>query len=218
MQGTRSAWVLLGDVVNSRGIDERGQFESEIDAELRQINRTYDEQLVANFTRLKGIDEIGAVLGSARSLVEIRRDLTLGFHPELLRTAVVRGEVNDLSENDVSQMDGGGFATAADELNQVEKANRTFRMCGLPMGNDIISECINIIDYIRSRWTEERVRAIRAYQRKGSQVEAAKLLGVSRQAVNKHLNSQPVQLVQQTEEIVSDEIKTVSTTTDTKGF
>ena len=215
---TETAWILLGDVVDSRGIGRRDRFESAVDAELRQLNRTYDEHLVADFTRLKGIDEIGAVLGSVRSLVEIRRDLTLGLHPEEIRIAVVRGAVTNLSESDLSQMDGEGFAAAADELEAVEETARTFSIRGLPLQNELISEVINVVDHIRSGWTESRVRAIRASRRTDSQVEAAELLGTSRQAVNQHLNSHSVQLVRQAESVASEELRAVSITTDSEGF
>lgn len=217
-KATETAWILLGDVVDSRSIGRRDRFESAVDAELRQLNRTYDGHLLADFTRLKGIDEIGAVLGSVRSLVEIRRDLTLGLHPEEIRIAVVRGAVNDLSESDVSQMDGEGFASAADELEEIEAAGRTFGIRGLPLQNNLISELVNVVDHIRSGWTESRVRAVRASRRTGSQAEAAELLGVSRQAVNQQLNSHSVQLVRQAESVASEELSAVSVTTGTEGF
>ena len=213
-----TAWVLLGDVVDSREIENRDRFELALDALLRQLNEAYGRDLVADFDRLKGIDEIGAVLGSVKSLVEIRRALTLGLHPEQIRLVVYRGEVNDLSVESVGKMDGSAFAGAGDELSRIEEKGQTFAISGLPMQEKYVSAVLNLTDHIRSGWTGSRVRAIRAYERYGSQAEAAELLGITPQAVNQHLNSQSVKLVRQTESVVDDGLRTVSVTTDTEDF
>lgn len=213
-----TAWIVLGDVVDSRGIEERDRFESALDALLRHISEAYERDVIADFDRIKGIDEIGAVLRSVRSLVDIRRTLTLGLHPERIRLVAYRGEVNDLSAETVGKMDGTGFAGTADELSRIEEQGLTFAVSGLSMQDEYISAVFNLTDHVRSRWTENRVRALRAYDRLGSQVEAANLLDVSRQAINHHLTSDSVRLVRQTESVVDDTLQDLSITTDTEDF
>ncbi|MEZ3145090.1 SatD family protein [Halobaculum sp. MBLA0143] len=212
------AWIVLGDVVDSREIEERDRFELALDALLRHISEEYERDVIADFDRLKGIDEIGAVLGSVRSLVDVRRTLTLGLHPERVRLVAYRGEVNDLSAETVGKMDGAGFAGAADELGRIEEQGLTFVISGLPMEEEYVSTVFNLTDHVRSRWTANRVRAIRAYDRLGSQVEAANLLDVSRQAINQHLTSDSVKLVRQTESVVDDSLQNLSVTTDAEDF
>jgi len=68
----------LGDVIQSRQIDNRDDFQKIIEKTCKNINTTYAESIYADFKMLKGIDEIGGALSSMsniyKSTVELEGD------------------------------------------------------------------------------------------------------------------------------------------------
>lgn len=58
--------VILGDVVDSRSIENRAAFRDELIGTLTHVNSTYEDQIHTPFETIKGIDEIGGVLSSVR--------------------------------------------------------------------------------------------------------------------------------------------------------
>lgn len=208
---TQTAWIVLGDVVESRKITDREGFEAKVDQTISKINDEFANDIVAEFTRLKGIDEIGGILNSVRSLVTIQRILSLGLHPDEIRIAVVRGEVAVGSGDDMSEMDGPGFAKAADELEKIESTGTTFSIKGLSQKTDnLITAGINMIDVIRNNWTERRVEVLELYREHGSQQDVATMLGVTRQTINSHINDASVERVEHAESTISEEIDSLS--------
>jgi len=57
-------FVLLGDIVSSRKIDDEISFQRRLESACRIINGKFREDIHADFKIIKGIDEIGGVLRS----------------------------------------------------------------------------------------------------------------------------------------------------------
>lgn len=207
----QEAWIILGDVVDSRKITDREVFGRKVDSTISKINEEFENEVVADFTRLKGIDEIGGVLNSAHSIIAIQRILSLGLHPDEIRIVAVRGEVESDDGADMSEMDGPGFAKAADELERIESEGVTFALKGFSEKTDnLVTAGVNTLDIIRSRWTERRVEVLNLNQKYDSQQEVAEKLGVTRQAVHSHINDPSVKRAEYAESMISEEVRSMS--------
>lgn len=178
--------VVLGDVVNSREIQDRETFQETLQSTLSEINTQFDDALRAPFKILKGVDEIGGVLKSIRPLVTIQRQLARSLHPQQIRLAAVVGEIDvNAATGDVSAMDGEAFARADRVLDELESTDFTFELEGtMPLLDGVLSDEINLLDMFRETWTERQVEIISKYERLDSQKEVAESLDISPQAVS----------------------------------
>jgi hypothetical protein len=186
---TDDYWIVLGDVIASKDVDGRAAFRSELDAALEEINAVHADAVHAPFTVLKGIDEVGGVLDSVAPVAEIQRTLARRLHPESIRLAVVSGEIDvNADADDVTRMDGEAFARADDLLAELADDGRTFALSGSNDALDVaVSDEIDLLELIRSEWTERQNEVVAEYERLGSQTAVAAELGVSDQAVSDHL-------------------------------
>lgn len=181
--------VVLGDVVESRKIEDREAFQKTLQTTLDTINEEFGDSVQAPFTILKGVDEIGGVLKSVHPLVTIQRRLARALHPQQIRLAAVVGEIDvNVASGDVSAMDGEAFARADGVLTELESADLTFELEGtMPVLDELLSDEINLLDMFRETWTERQVEIISKYEQLDSQKEVAESLDISPQAVSNAL-------------------------------
>ncbi len=208
---TQKAWIVLGDVVDSRKIADRAGFERKVDQTISRINDDFESGMVAEFERLKRIDEIGGVLKSAKPIVDIQRILSLGLHPHEIRVVAVRGEIETSNTGNVSEMDGYGFAEAADELERLESTGGTFSLVGISEKDDnLITAGINMVELVRNSWTERRVEVLDLYEKYESQQAVADELGVTRQTIHSHISDKSIKRVEHAESMIADEVRSLS--------
>ncbi|WP_435334561.1 SatD family protein [Haloarchaeobius sp. TZWWS8] len=181
--------VVLGDVVESRDVADRAAFQRDLRHALEEVNERHDEAVVAPFSLLKGIDEIGGVLATVAPIVEIQRTLSWAVHPTQIRLAAVVGELDvNVETRDIALMDGPAFARADRVLQAVETEELTFRLEGDdPTLDRLVSDELNLLDMLRNDWSERRLEVITVYERHGTLKEAAAVLDISPQAVSKHV-------------------------------
>lgn len=185
----RTHIVVLGDVVDSQKIADRERFQAELGEVLADVNERYRGQLVADFETIKGIDEVAGVLDDPAPLYRIQREITERIHPESIRLVAVRGSVDvGADERNVSEMDGPAFAEADRLLSSVEKSGFLFDVrLRDDAYEELLADEINLIAFVKSRWTEHQMTVARLYRELGVQIDVAERLSVSQQAVSKTL-------------------------------
>lgn len=201
--------VVLGDVVDSREIDDREAFQRTLTGTLDAINEEFDDSLQAPFAVLKGVDEIGGVLRTVPPVVEIQRRLARAVHPQQIRVVAVLGEIDVNEESvDVSAMDGEAFARADALLSELESDDLTFRLEGdESVLDDLISDEVNLLDMLRAEWTERQLEVVTRFDELDSQKAVAESLGVSPQAVSKALSRTRGQNVLAIEERLAEAVE-----------
>ena len=181
-----SRYVLLGDVVQSRHIDDRVAFRERLTELCAALNDDYEISIHADFTVLKGVDEVGGVLSSLTDAYDIVRDLFEGLRPYELRLVVASGGI-DVGENsfDVSEMDGPAFHRAAELIAVLEDSGLLFDMdVGKGALDTALADEINLLLLVRRGWTDRQQEIVQAYLRHGDQDGAARELGVTQQAIS----------------------------------
>lgn len=182
---TNDRYVVLSDVVGSRGIDDRERFESGLKTAFETANRSYDQSLVVPFSQMKGIDEFGCVLADISALPPVISTLLNHTHPVGVRFGVASGAIDvGVNETSVAEMDGPAFHRASEIL---ERLKNDGLYVGLDTGqryDDLASAALNLLVLHELSLSRRQVETILAYESHGTQSDAAAHLEVSQQAVS----------------------------------
>lgn len=181
-----SRYVLLGDVVQSRRIDDREAFRERLTEVCATLNDAYETSIHADFTVLKGVDEVGGVLSSLTDAYDITRDLFEALRPYELRMVIASGTIDvGVDSRDVAEMDGPAFHRAAELLDALENSGLLFDMdVGKGTLDTALADEINLLLLVRQGWTDRQREIVQAYLRHGDQAGAARELGVTQQAIS----------------------------------
>ena len=183
------ACVLLGDVVESRDLEDRAGFGRALRGACEAVNREHADAVVAPATPLKGVDEVGVVLADGRAVYHVARRLLDGVHPSSIRFAVVRDEIDvGVESGRVPAMDGPAFHRADELLAAVAEAGLLFDAALADRTLDrAIADEVNLLLRWRTDLSDRQIEYVRAYEDHGTQAAAAEHLGVTQQAVSNEL-------------------------------
>lgn len=182
-------YVLLADVVSSREIDNRAQFQSELQAALETVNSEFEGSIDTPFETLKGIDEFGAILTHISPVYEMVTTILNRIFPVKLRLSIARGKIDVGTDADsLAEMDGPAFHRA-DQLLQATKADDMYITVdtGSDQRDGLLSNTINLLLIRRESYTAHQVDVLRAYEKLGSQSAVANTLEITQQSVSKTL-------------------------------
>ncbi len=182
-------YVLLGDVIQSRQIDNRDDFQKIIEETCKNINTMYAEGIYADFKILKGIDEIGGVLSSMSNIYKIITKILDDIYPNTIRFALVFDYIDTaLETRNVTKMDGVAFHKASEMIRELKMSKLMFDMSVEDEMLDMaITGQINLIFLFKKNWSATQYNIVREYEKTNKQSEVAKKLRITQQAVSKNL-------------------------------
>ena len=183
-------YVLLGDVIHSRRISDRDDFQKKVEEACNRINTAYTEDVYADFKILKGVDEVGGVLSDISNIYKIITTILEEIYPNVMRFVLVFGYIDTAIETgNVAKMDGSAFHKASEMMHGLKNSKLIFDMSvSDKMIDATIAGQINLILLIKRNWSARQHRVIREYERSNNQSEVAKNLEITQQAVSKTLN------------------------------
>ena len=183
-------YVLLADVIGSTEISDRSEFRDDLLDGIRAVNREFGSDLYVEFGLIKGVDEFGAVLSDLRNVYEMISTLLNRVHPVRIRFGVAADDVDINPDNDdVGEMDGPAFHRADRLIREVESDDLYIYIDTDLIVDLLVANNINLLLMQREQWTAHQVEAVQAYERSGTQSDAAELLGIQQQTVSKALNT-----------------------------
>lgn len=199
-------YVVVGDVVGSRNIDDRDAFSRLLDDALATANHRYADSVRADVVTVKGVDEVAGVLDHPRDVYGVVKTVHDEIHPHQVRFGVAHGAIDvNPDGTDVTTMDGPAFHRANELLEWVERRNSLFALDGVhPRVDDLVSATVNLVLTLREDWTDREFEAVRARERTASQQEAADRLGVTQQTVSDRLQRAHWNRVTEAEAVVTD--------------
>lgn len=182
-------YVILGDVIQSRQIDDREHFQKTLEDACKKINNMYAESIYADFKILKGIDEIGGVLSSVSNIYKIITGILEDIYPNTIRFALVFDYIDtSLETRNVTKMDGAAFHKASEMIRELKMSKLMFDMSVEDEMLDIaITGQINLIFLLKKNWSATQHNIVREYEKIKKQSEVAEKLGITQQAVSKNL-------------------------------
>lgn len=198
-------YVLLGDVIHSRRITDRDDFQKRIEKTCQLVNTLYSEDTYADFKILKGIDEIGGVLTSMSKTYEIITTILEEIYPNLMRFVMVFDYIDTaVATRDVTKMDGPAFHKASD---MIYKLKGSKLVCDISandkMIDTIVAGQINSILLMKINWSVRQHQVVKEYERTMNQSKVAENFGMTQQAVSKILNRLMWREIKQIEENLS---------------
>lgn len=179
-------YVLLGDVVHSRDIEDREAFQQRLADVCSRFAAARRDDVYADFKILKGVDEFGGVLQSLEGLYEVVTAFHDGLRPHGVRIAVASGGIDvGLSSSDVERMDGGAFHRATERLEDLEDGPMVFDLliADADLGRAVADET-NLLLERRAEWTDRQREVVAVRETVDTQTAAAEQLGVTQQAVS----------------------------------
>jgi len=182
--------VVVGDVVDSRSRTDRDRLGAALEEGLERANEVAAE-VVAPFSVLKGVDEVGGVLADPTRAYAPIRAVAETLHPVEIRFAVVYGAVDIAPDaDDVAVMDGPAFHRA-DELLAAAAADDRWVGLDLGTGDDLrrrlLADHVDLLFALKADWTERQAQVVRLYREADSVNAVATELDVSAQSVSQTL-------------------------------
>jgi hypothetical protein len=182
--GQKSCIAVIGDVVESRRIEQRAKAQDLLQDLLAFYNATFSESILAPFSLSRG-DEIQALLVHAAVAPDILWHAAVRFPHSAIRFGFGVGELSTPLAPLPMQTDGPAWWAAR---KAVENAAATRRNGGVWQGFDgddqVLTAFGTLLGHVRGRLTQ-RQRAVLEQLRSGADmVQVAERLGITKQAVS----------------------------------
>ena len=194
-------YLLIGDVVDSRKIRNREEFQERLRELLEDINQKFKDDIYAQFKILKGVDEFGGVLKEPSNIYEIIKKIHENILPKKVRSVLAKGGIDvSLEKKDVEYMDGPVFHRANELMEDLKKSKFYFQ---LEVSDELIDSAIfgqiNALMLLKNEWTEKQLSVIKKYQKLGTQNKVANEMGITPQAISKSLDRSNYKKIKQIE-------------------
>lgn len=194
-------YVLVGDLVSSRSIPNRPQLGERIRTALSEMGKSgiADEIWLAPPVTTRGIDEFSAVFRRMpRPAFDVVVDLAMAIWPCRFRCAIGYGIIDvGLASRNAGTMDGPAFHHAADALERARRHRRTLAL-GIPACGSEITLVESLAQFhavTMAGWSESEFAAVRARRYARCQTDAARVLGITQQAISDALRRAKFQVL-----------------------
>lgn len=186
--GDRAYVALIGDVVDSRGLEHRSEFQSQLRDALERLERQLNGALVGRLVLLRG-DEIQALFSRPEAAVEVVVQLAEDLFPVRMSYGLGYGSLSTELLSDVAQMDGPCFHHARSALEMAKRSGDWLVARGFnEPANRVVSALFRLMHVVRSRWTERQAQFVQA-ARSSQQKDVAARFGVSPSVVSESLKA-----------------------------
>ena len=209
--------ALIGDIVSSRQVARRGEFQTRLAALLKQIS-SRNPVLVSPYTITLG-DEFQAVYKAADTLFLDIFTIMTELFPVEVRFGVGLGELTtSINKKQALGMDGPAFHRAREAISGLKKTDYRLGFKGAPavrVAEDrwkLLQHLLNLISHTISGWSRNRLFIMRGLLAGKSVADFEKELKISRVAVYKNINAAAlndlVGLCEEITRILNQELKT----------
>ena len=189
--------AIIGDIKNSKQLHERHAVQEDLLETLETINQTYQSAIASKFMITLG-DEFQGLLKSGACAVAIIDQIERALYPIRLRFGIGVGEVStEISLASTLSADGPAFYCAREMINTLKalenknkegKKNIAIKIQGNEKTAALLNTLFALLSVVKDNWTARRVEIINAYiKENGTQMDAAKTLGIYQSNVQKAL-------------------------------
>ena len=179
--------AVIGDVVGSRSVSDRAEFQQQLAAAIDSVNRRFPETVAARFVLTVG-DEFQGLLASTDNIVRILASLRSMVHPVELRFGLGVGPLATPLRPEALGMDGPCFQLARIGIERAEQ-----RETPVEVEANVLAEPFTIyallFGALRRLWTEKQRQVIDLAMTGREGKEIASQLSISPPAVTQHLQA-----------------------------
>jgi hypothetical protein len=191
--------AIIGDIIASKKISNRGEVQKELNTVLKAINLKYKGDIASNFTITLG-DEFQGLLRNGANIMHILSDIERQMYPVKIRFGVGIGEITTDINREISiGADGPGYYKARAAI-QYLKDNRKKKQAKsadirLEIDGDnqaatiMLNTVLSLITVIKEAWSDRQREIIfDMLEHQDNQSEAAKRLSIKQPTVQKTLS------------------------------
>lgn len=191
--------AIIGDIRESKKIDQRSQVQNKLRLVLEEVNEKYDSEIASKFTITLG-DEFQGLLSKGAKTMDIITEIEMKMHPVKIRFGVGLGAITTALNKEISiGADGPAYYLARDAVEFI-KANEKKKQTNTPDvrfqaegDNQVIIMMINtvlsLLTVIKDTWSDRQREIIWDMAcHRDSQVDVAKRFNIKQPAVQKSLS------------------------------
>jgi len=184
------AIVVIADIVRSRGIPDRREFQRELHRSLQAVSRRSADSILSPYTITLG-DEFQCVYAHARTLFTDLIDIASAVFPVCLRVAIGCGGVTtDINPERALGMDGPAFAAARELLTGMKREKRTvIQAAAENLRTELINAALVLIAAEMERWNFNTFRTLALLLHGETKERISGELEISSRAVYKQIRA-----------------------------
>ncbi|MFA7107695.1 MAG: SatD family protein [Sphaerochaetaceae bacterium] len=198
-------FAIIGDIINSRKIDNRNDVQKLYVKMIYQINKNHKDDIASKFIITLG-DSFQGLLKNSKDLFKIIEEIEEAMAPYQLRFGIGVGEINTtIILKDSSLIDGPAYHYARFAINDAKTlTNKNKGSSSIIVHSDniildnLINSAISMCNVLKSSWTTKQKKVIDlAIKKKKTQVEIAHILNIKQPSVNSRLRSSNINIYTQ---------------------
>lgn len=192
--------VIIGDMKNSKKIQDRNKVQEKLKSVLKEINNKYKKDMASKIMITLG-DEFQGILQNGEKILTIIEEIQEGMKPIEIRFGIGVGRITTrINAKMAIGADGPGFYNARKAIEILKADEQKNKTCPtevrIEMDEDeknfakLINTIFSLMKVIKNNWTNRQREIIEELEKSGgNQTECAKRLGVVQSTINRGLNS-----------------------------
>ncbi|MBA1336644.1 MAG: hypothetical protein HPY66_3079 [Firmicutes bacterium] len=181
--------AIIGDIVQSRKIEDRQLIQDRFIGTIDRINQNYNNFIASNFTITLG-DEFEGLLFSPSKSYEIIEAVKKQMAPTQLVFGVGIGTMStQFSKNTSLGSDGPAFHYARKMVNRAKKKKPSICYYSNSPEDELINSLIYFIESCTFEQTKRQKQIIDLYEAGHSQEDIANLVKIKQPSVSEHINN-----------------------------
>ena len=209
--------ALIGDIIESKKIQDRAQVQQQLLRLMKKLNWQYQDYLISPFTVTTG-DEFQALFSPNSYMFQIIDQLSVAFSPYEIRFGIGVGEmVTEINKEQSIGSDGPAYWLAREAINHIhDKNDYGINHISVFLANEEVSWTVNAMlaacSFIQSKWTEvqydvlKQLLAENIYDETFSHKEIARLLGITPSAFNKRIKASGLKIYLRNKRVAMNQI------------
>lgn len=190
--------AIIGDIIDSKKIDDRFITQENLIMALTTINEKYKDLIASKFEITLG-DEFQGLLKKRKNIMNIIADIEMLMYPIRIRFGVGIGKIStNINYDNSSKVDGPAYYYAREMVNKLNKMKYKYEgtqsnimICtgGKNTEFDIlINSILSVCTALKYKWTDRQNEIIKMYIKSNkNQYQTAKNLNINQSVVSKTL-------------------------------
>jgi hypothetical protein len=201
--------VVIADIVQSKRISDREEFQKGLEKELNEINSFSKKNILSPYTITLG-DEFQAVYKTAGSIFTDIWKIIDSIYPYKVRFAIGHDQIlTKTNEKRALGMDGPAFHSARDGLSKMKKHEMTiiqFFGSEIP-AVELINNSLLLVAEIMDKWKHNTVSVMNGIMRNKKYILIGRELDITERAVYKTVNTNHIRTIIEIQESVARHIE-----------
>ena len=209
--------ALIGDIIESKKIQDRSQVQQQLLLLMKELNWQYQDYLISPFTVTTG-DEFQALFSPNSYMFQIIDQLSVAFSPYEIRFGIGVGEmVTEINKEQSIGSDGPAYWLAREAINHIhDKNDYGINHISVFLADEEVTWTVNAMlaacSFIQSKWTEVQYDVLKQllteniYDETFSHKEIARLLGITPSAFNKRIKASGLKIYLRNKRVAMNQI------------